>query len=299
MATRQGAAVLRVIRQIAQRDRQASDRDLLVRFVERGDQDEFSALVRRHGAMVLGVGLRVLRHYQDAEDVCQATFLLLARKARAKAWRESVASWLYQTAYHLAQTARRAARRRKAQEARLEPKTPPDALAEITVRDLQAVLDEELNRLAPRYRAPLLLCCLEGKTRDEAARFLDVPLSTLMSRLQQGRELLRRRLAGRGVPLALALAGVSLASETCRATVPATLVRALSETALPVATGKALPTVLSANVLTLVKGGMRTIGTRKVQNAHGDPPGRRDPRGRPAAGWPGRAGARFAGTATG
>jgi RNA polymerase sigma factor (sigma-70 family) len=256
-----------MIRTIADkhRDQQASDRDLLLRFVEKRDQDAFTALVRRHGSMFIGVGLRALRHYQDAEDVCQATFLLLAKKGKTVAWRDSVANWLHRAAYHMSLTARRTAKRRDAQQSKIQPRLPPDPLAELTARDLQSILDEELDRLAQNYRAPLVLCCLEGKTREEAARFLGVPVSTVISRLVRGRELLRRRLADRGVPLSLAFAGMTLFSETVRAAMPATLVRTMSQLALHAAAGKAITDLVSANVVALFRGGMRTMLLTKLK----------------------------------
>src|SRR5260370_14641772 len=125
--------------------------------------------------MVMGVGLRTLRHRQDAEDICQATFLLIAKKANASVWRDSVANWLYEVAYHLALKTKRAAKRRTSREGKVRPRMPLDPLADITVRDLQRVLDEELSRMAKKYRTPLILSSLEGTTRDEAARFLGVP----------------------------------------------------------------------------------------------------------------------------
>jgi RNA polymerase sigma factor (sigma-70 family) len=267
MATKHGSAVLRVIRDLAEKhgDEEASDRDLLRRFASRRDESAFTALVRRHGPMVMGVAQRVLRRHQDAEDVCQATFLLLARKAGGAAWRDSVAGWLYEAAYHLALKSRQAAQRRSAREARVRPRTPPDPLADITARDLQTVLDDELNRLARKYRTPLLLCCLEGKTRDEAARILGVPLSTVSGRLEAGRERLRRRLAGRGVPLSLALAGVTLLSATAGTAVPATLARATGQAALRVTAGEALTKVVSVNVASLVKGGVQAMFLTKLK----------------------------------
>src|SRR5262249_53674624 len=154
-----------------------------------------------HSAMVLGLALRALRQRQDAEDVCQATFLVLAQKAGRTAWRDSVANWLYEVAGRLARKARDAARRRSAREGKVPPRVPPDALAEVSLRDLQAALDEELKRLPAKYRAPILLCCLEGKARDEAAQCLGWPLASVKARLEEGRELLRRRLARRGLTL--------------------------------------------------------------------------------------------------
>jgi RNA polymerase sigma factor (sigma-70 family) len=245
-------------------DVRASDRELLRRFVERRDEDAFTALVRRHGGMVLSVGLRVLRHRQDAEDVCQATFLILARKAAATVWRDSVAAWLYGVASRLALKARQAALRRAAREGQARPRTPPDALAELTVRDLERVLDEELRRLPPKYRTPLILCCLEGKTRDEAARCLGVPLSTVSGRLEAAREALRRRLACRGVPLALALAGATLLPP---AAVPAAWARAAGQAALQARAGVPLTNIVSPQVASLVIGGMRAMFLNRLQAA--------------------------------
>jgi RNA polymerase sigma factor (sigma-70 family) len=267
MGMGQRFGILHTIRKIAGglSDQQTSDKDLLLRFVEKRDEGAFTALVRRHDSMVMGVALRLLRHHQDAEDVCQATFLLLVKKASTAAWRDSVASWLYEVAHRLSLKARQAAARRSAHEGKVLPKTPPDALAEISARDLQRILDEELSRVPQRYRSPLILCCLEGRTRDEAARFLGIPLSTVISRLEEGREMLRRRLAGRGVPLSLALVGVTLLSETARAALPATMARGLSQVALQALEGKVLTNVVSANVAALTKEGMKIMFLIKLK----------------------------------
>jgi RNA polymerase sigma factor (sigma-70 family) len=258
---------LRVIRKITDgyRDEQTSDRELLRRFVENRDQGAFAGLIRRHGSMVLGVALRVLRHYQDAEDVCQATFLLLATKAGATAWRDSVANWLYEVAYHLALKARTRADRQCAREAKVPPRTPPDALAEIAARELQRVLDEELSRLPRKYRSPLILYCLEGKSRDEAAHALAVPLSTVISRLERGRELLRGRLARRGVLPSVALAGVTLLAEPADAALPATLMRALSQAAMHAAAGEELASIVSVRIASLVKEGLQVMFLVKLK----------------------------------
>jgi RNA polymerase sigma factor (sigma-70 family) len=214
--------------------------------------------------MVMGVGLRLLRQRQDAEDVCQATFLLLAKKADTMAWRDSVANWLYGVAYRLALKSRQAARRRHVREGKAQPRTPPDPLAEMTVRDLQAVLDEELTRIADKYRAPLVLCCLEGKTRDEAATCLGLPLTTIISRLEAGREALRRRLAKRGIALSLTLAGATLATSTAAAA-PAEFVCTTVQAALHIAAGARADSVVSTNVASLVNGGIRAMLLTKLK----------------------------------
>jgi RNA polymerase sigma factor (sigma-70 family) len=214
--------------------------------------------------MVMAVGLRVLHHHQDAEDVFQATFLLLARKAKTTAWRDTIANWLYEVAHNLARKARDAASRRSVHENRVPTKTSTDALADITVRDLQAVLDEELARLPKKYRSPIILCCLEGKARDEAARCLGWPLGLIKSRLEEGRELLRRRLAGRGLLLSVALVGHTLLSETAHAGAPSLLVRATRGAALQALVGRVDSGVVSPTVAALVNGGLRTMFLAKL-----------------------------------
>src|SRR5262249_12292298 len=159
----------------------------------------FEELLRRHGLMVLQVGRRLLGHEQDVEDVFQATFLTLARNARSIQKHDSVGCWLHGVARCLALRVRTDAARRRAREQRPPSPRPGDALAEITLREAFAVLDEELDGLAESLRAPLLLCYLEGLTQDEAARQLACSTSTLRRRLEKGRQVLYRRLARRGV----------------------------------------------------------------------------------------------------
>src|SRR5262249_44520296 len=132
-----------------------SDRDLLGRFTS-GDEGAFAALLRRHSDMVLGVARRVLRDSQEAEDVAQATFLVLARKARSPLWGRSVANWLHVVAHRLALKACAALRRRPSAPA--PNRVAHDLLDEISARELCSVVDEELTRLPDRYRAPVVLC---------------------------------------------------------------------------------------------------------------------------------------------
>src|SRR5262249_42037855 len=149
---------------------QATDRELLRRFTAQQDETAFEVLFRRHGAMVLAAAKRVLGNAHDAEDVCQAAFLLLAKKAATQRWQPSVASWLYTTAHQLALKARTPPPRRARREGKAAPRSRPNPLAEITGHELLAVLDEELRTLPEPLRAPLVLCYLEGATRDEAAQ---------------------------------------------------------------------------------------------------------------------------------
>ncbi len=198
------------------------DAELLRRYAAGRDEAAFAALVRRHGPMVWNTCRRTLGH-QDAEDVFQATFLVLARRCGAVRWRASVAPWLHAVARRLAGKARAQAARRPAPAA--VDGVSPDPLQDITARDLLAALDAELARLPECCRGPVLLCWLEGKTQEETARLLGASLSTVRRRLDDGKRLLRARLARRGlapaVLVAPALAGAIpervLAGAVCRA----------------------------------------------------------------------------------
>jgi RNA polymerase sigma factor (sigma-70 family) len=199
-------AVLREIRKLAPTaDADGlTDRELLQRFAAERDEGAFAEVVRRHGPMVSGVCRRLLGQREDAEDVFQAAFLVLARKAAVVAWRESVGSYLYTVAYRLALETRTKRYRQKVRDAHASARPAADPLEEITGRELVALLDGELARLPERYRAPLLLCFLEAKTGEEAARQLGYSESTLKRRLHRGRALLEVRLRRRGVALSVA-----------------------------------------------------------------------------------------------
>jgi RNA polymerase sigma factor (sigma-70 family) len=188
-----------------------SDGELLRSFVERRDEVAFGVLVRRHGPMVLRVCGRVLRHQQDAEDAFQATFLALARNAAALRNRQALAAWLHRAAYRMALASLRAADRRRHHEGKATARATQDPTAELAWHEVQAVLEEEVQRLPEAYRTPFVLCCLEGAGRADVARQLGVKEGTIASRLDQARKRLRSRLARRGVSLPAVLAAAALA----------------------------------------------------------------------------------------
>jgi RNA polymerase sigma factor (sigma-70 family) len=168
----------------------------------------------------------VLHNRHDAEDAFQAAFLALARHAGAVGRRGSVGGWLHRVAYRAAVKARARATRREGHERQAPQRTPADPLAEVSGRELLAVLDEGLQGLPEEYRRPLVLCHLQGKTRDEAARECGCSLGTLKRRLERGREVLRARLARRGLALPAALLTAALVGEAGSAAVPAALAAA-------------------------------------------------------------------------
>src|ERR1700722_14445099 len=199
--------------------RDRNDRQLLEEFAG-GDETAFTVLVDRYGGLVMGVCRRGLQHTQDAEDAFQATFMVLARKAGKVAWKESVANWLHGVACRIAFQVRREKARHQARgTAADEPavNSPDPAWSE-----LKPVLDEEIDRLPARYRMPLILCCLEGKSRDEAAAQLGWSVGSVKGRLERGREILRSRLAKRGITLSAALAATLITAAGAQAAVPLT-----------------------------------------------------------------------------
>src|SRR5437870_8091823 len=244
-----------------------SDRELLTRFIARRDEAAFAALMHRHGPMVWRVCRRWLPESHDAEDAFQATFLILSRKAASVRRKDSVGSWLYGVAYRVALKAKAAAARRYS----LQPLSPQsqviDPLADVTVREAQAILDQELTRLPDKNRAPLVLCCLEGATRDEAARQLGWSASLVKSRLEEARTRLRGRLVRRGLTLPAALTAALLAEGVAPGAGPAALATATVKAALLTAAGQAKAGVVPASVVALAEAGTRSLSLMKLRVA--------------------------------
>ncbi len=242
-----------------------TDRELLDRFARRREEAAFEAVVRRHGPMVFGACRRLLRDRHEAEDVFQATFLVLARKAATGRWAASVGPWLYEVASRLATKSRGAAARRHVDPARLETRRPPETFGDVSAREVRSVLDEELGRLPERLRAPLVLCYLEGKSAGEAAASLGWRKTTLKGRLAQARDLLRGRLVRRGLAPAAALGAFAGAGQAPAA--PPTLCASTIRLAvlLAAAEASAVPG-LSAPVARLVEGTLASLVASRLRN---------------------------------
>jgi RNA polymerase sigma factor (sigma-70 family) len=223
MSASHGNTLLRHVRMLAaqQATAELSDQALMQRLAAGPDAAALEALVRRHGSMVLGVCRRVLDNLHDAEDALQATFLVLIQKAATVRSPGSVSCWLHGVAYRLACRAKADAARRRAHESRAPMSVSFDPVTEISRREARVALDDALAGLPERYRAALIMCCLEGKGRDEAAKELHCSVNALRNRLEQGRELLRRRLARCGVTVPAALLAGMLAEGVAQAQVAA------------------------------------------------------------------------------
>lgn len=242
------------------------DGQLLESFELHGDQAAFEALLLRHGPMVLGACQRVLRHAEDAEDAFQATFLVLARKAGSVRPREQVGNWLYGVAYRTALKARTAAARRRARERQVRPMTEEAVPATRSECDWQPVLDRELHRLPARFRAAVVLCDLEGKSRKAAAQELGVPEGTLSAHLARARRLLARRLTRQGVALGAGGVAVLFAENAAPAAVPSSLLSSTVQAAAFGAAGEAAAAgVISGQVATLTEGVLHAMFLSKLQ----------------------------------
>ncbi len=226
-----------------------SDAQLAARALAGPDGSAFEAIVRRHGDLVYRVCWRVLQHPQDTEDAFQATFLVLAQKLRSVRKHASLASWLHGVARRVAVKAKQQAVARRQREAQAPvPETAPPE--DLTWKELRSALDAELEQMPDRWRLPLILCYLEGRTQDEAARQLGWSTSKLRRHLDRGRAALRQRLARRGITAPAALAGLLLSEGLAPA---AGLVAATVEAAAGVAAGKTVSTTATTVVAALTE----------------------------------------------
>jgi RNA polymerase sigma factor (sigma-70 family) len=268
-----GAAVAAVLQHIRQwvrgpHDDATTDGQLLERFATLRDEAAFAELVQRHGRLVHNVCLRILRDVHDAEDAFQAVFLVLARKAGAIRKRDSVASWLYGVAHRIAVRAKVQSRGRGAAPSESVDMAQPDPANEAAWRELQPLLDRELDSLPEKYKAPLLLCYFEGKSNEEAAQLLHWPSGTVKGRLARARDLLRKRLEQRGLALPIGTVLACLSGQAMAASPPADLFAVTVKATMSVVAGTAAPAGgVSAQAVALSQGELLTMFVTKMKFA--------------------------------
>src|SRR5262249_5773382 len=244
-----------------------TDGQLLGRFLEGGDESAVEVLVRRYGRLVFGVCRRVLHNDHTAEDAFQATFLVLTRKAPSLDRRNPLGNWLYTVAYRLALRARANECRRRQCEEHAARNRPPAEGPAASPSDLAVALEEELHRLPERHRTALVLCYLEGKTNDQAARVLGCPRGSMAARLAQARERLRGRLARRGFVAPAAGLAAALAA-SAPAAVPRPLLDGTARAASAFAgIDVSAPGAVSARAAALARGTFRTMFLNELKLA--------------------------------
>jgi RNA polymerase sigma factor (sigma-70 family) len=270
MATSQTTKAVQHLRRAAllQDGAGLTDGELLGCFVEHRDDAAFAALVRRHGPMVWNVCRRVLGNHQDAEDAFQAAFLVLVRKAASVVPREMVANWLYGVAHQTALKARATAAKRRVRERQVMAMPEPPVVEQDPWNDLQPLLDAELSRLPDEYRAAIVLCDLEGKTRKDAARQLSLPEGTVGSRLARARGMLAKRLVRHGLALSGGAFAAVLSQKAASASVPSTVMASTIRAANLFAAGRvAASGAISAHAAALTEGVLKAMLLRKLKKA--------------------------------
>jgi RNA polymerase sigma factor (sigma-70 family) len=265
MCTAQLDPILRHLRKLATVG-ERTDQQLLDAFAARRDEAAFTALVARHGPMVLRVCRRALGHEQDAEDAFQATFLVLARDTGLIRKREALADWLHGVAYRTAMKAKRSAARRRAREqhrgaAASRPTASP------LWDEVQETLDDEVRKLPERFRSAFVLCVLEGKSGPEAAAALGCKEGTVSSRLTRARQQLRRQLSRRGIKLTALLAALAVAEGTRKAAVAGPLMRSTIRYGLLVAADATAAGQIPTQIAALAAGVTRAMFLSKAKIA--------------------------------
>jgi serpin B len=264
VSNRTNAGIAQLLRGVRARYAEGfTDGQLLRQFLAQRDEAAFTALVKRYGPMVLGVCRRILGNAADAEDAFQATFLVLVRKAGSLTGHAVLGDFLHGVARRTALNARRLSTRRRMKERAM---ARPEVQGEEVRDDWLPLLDEELGRLPDKYRVPIVLCDLEGKTRGEAAQRLGWPPGTVAGRLARGRAMLATRLARRGVTVSVGAVVALVSHGGASAAVPPMLVTSTVEAATLFAAGYAASGVISAEVVALSEGVVKSMFVSKLKS---------------------------------
>jgi RNA polymerase sigma factor (sigma-70 family) len=211
----------------------STDADLLERFTRRRDADAFAQILERYAGLVWGVCRRIMPQESDCEDAFQAVFLAMVRRSDLIDPRQSLGAWLHTVAMRMSRKALLRSHRHQPSMVVPERATTGDVADEVSSRELFRIVDEEIERLPIAVRVPLILCCLEGRTRDEAAAVLGCSVAAVKSRLERGRNQLRRRLERRGLQLPAAFLVLGLTSERIRAALWNKTIQSVLHTPVP------------------------------------------------------------------
>jgi RNA polymerase sigma factor (sigma-70 family) len=245
-----------------------TDAELLTSFVSDKREEAFEELIRRYGPLVLATCRRTIQDEQVVQEAFQATFLVLANNAGSLRSSYALALWLHKVAYRVTSRLRGNFLETRKREVSLdEALEVPMEEEQLEWKELRPILDEELNRMPEKYRAPLVLCYLDGKTNDEAAQLLNWPIGSISRRLDRAREILRTRLTKRGIVVSTVFLFTLLQEKVTAATVPSELLISTKKAAILIATHKATTGVISANVAPLMKETMKAMFMEKLKLA--------------------------------
>jgi RNA polymerase sigma factor (sigma-70 family) len=251
--------VIQLLRRAVLRDADGlTDEQLLESFFRQHDETALAVVIRRHGPMVWAVCRHLLRNYQDAEDAFQATFCVLVQKGASIRNKALTGNWLHGVAHQIAVRIRAATARRAGREKQMLELPELAAAEEDRWNDWRPLLHQEVSRLPDRYRVLIILCDLEGKTRKEAARQLDIPEGTVAGRLARARTMLAKRLGRRGLRFSGGALGTLLAAQTGSACLPPVVLSAT----IRAATGLAAS---SPRVVALTQEVIKVMGAMKVK----------------------------------
>jgi RNA polymerase sigma factor (sigma-70 family) len=260
--------VYRHLRQLTARPGDSRpDTELLRQFVAAGDDSSFTVLVQRHAGMVLAVCRSILHNAHDAEDVFQAAFLVLARKAATIRKGQSVGSWLYAVAVRLAWKARARSDRRHTQPLPKGLASAATPMDDLTWGELRGILHEEVSRLPEKYRAAVVLCYWQGQTHEQASQQLGCARGTVKDRLERARERLRTRLARRGLALSAAWFAAALSGSTSSAAVSSQLLQTTVQGAILFARERLPAGIVSAGAVDSARGALQAMLLNKLKLA--------------------------------
>jgi RNA polymerase sigma factor (sigma-70 family) len=242
----------------------SSDRDLLRQFVEEKREAAFEKVVSRYAPMVLGVCRRILQDSHAADDVFQAVFLVVAKKASSLLKQESIARWLYRVTVNTALDAKSSMLTRAKYHQKMEEINEMQS-EERPTAETGSVIDEEIDRLPKKYRSVIILCCLEGLSYETASKQLGLSFATLKMRLKRGRELLRTRLIRQGITVTPA--ALAFLTENTSAAVSNELMKSTIQTAMSYSSGSLATGFVPSQVIALAQGSIRALLWQKLMIA--------------------------------
>jgi RNA polymerase sigma factor (sigma-70 family) len=243
-----------------------SDGDLLSKIAESGSKEHFQLLVERHSTMVMNVCRRQLGDAHDAEDSAQAVFLVLWNKAASLKRRTSVVGWLHNLARNVCRNAQRARAARKKHERGAAEMNIWNSAETDAWNGIKDILDDELSQLPEKYRMPIILFYLEGRSQTEIAELLNTKQPTVATQIKRGRELLSKRMRRHGIEIGVAMLAATMTANAHAASVPATFAATTAKAATMFAAGEIDDDgVLSANTLALTKGALSMLSISKFK----------------------------------